>query len=129
MADYFLTLSALSRSAFAIAIPSKLQIEQLFVFLGAKQLVLNNISYLISEESMLFDAVNLARAVVCAFLRMLCLCYCHLVLNEVPAESIHFFSLTLRFETQHHGGGGIQSQSKTEYNGVQWGCRLDLRIN
>ena len=51
VANSFLTLSALSRSTSAIAILSKLHIEQLSVFLGAKQLVLNNISHLISEIS------------------------------------------------------------------------------
>ena len=84
----------MSRSASAIAILSKLQMEQLFVFLGARQLVLNNISHLISEKSMLFIAVNLARAVDCVFLRMLCLCCCHLVLKEVPVEPMYSFSLT-----------------------------------
>ena len=94
VANSFLTLSALSRSASAIAILSKLQMEQLFVFLGVRQLVLNSISHLISEKLMLFVAVNLARAMDCLFLRMLCLCCCHFVLKIVPVEPIYSFSLT-----------------------------------
>ena len=64
-ANYFLTLSASSRSASAMAILSKQQVRQLSVSLETKQLVLNNTCHLISVNSMLFDVVNLARAVVC----------------------------------------------------------------
>ena len=68
------------------------------MFLGARQLVLNNISHLISEKLMLFVAVNLVRAVVCFLLRMLCLCRCYIVLKEGPMEPMYSFSLTFVFD-------------------------------
>ena len=95
----FVALNALSRSASAIAILSKLQMEQFSVLLETKQLVLNNIFLLILVILMLFDVVNLARAVVCTFLRILCLCCCHLILKEVPVELIYFLSLYFALHT------------------------------
>ena len=73
--------------------------EQLSVFLGSKELVLNNNCYLNSVNSMLFDVVNLAKYNVCIFLKILCLCCCHLVLKEVPVDPKYFLSLTFAFYT------------------------------
>ena len=88
-----------SLSASAMAILSRLKIEQLSIFLGTELLILNNICHSISDNSILFEVVNLARAVDCNFLRMLCLCCCHLVLKEVLVESIYSLSLTFTLYT------------------------------
>ena len=90
----FLTLSALSLSASAMAILSRLHIVQFSVFLGTKQLIINNICHLILENSMLLDVVNLVKAFDCNFLIMLCLFCCHLFLNEFPVEPMYSLSLT-----------------------------------
>ena len=95
VASSFLILSALSRSASAIAILSLLEMEQLSVFLGTKQLVLNNIAIWFRWIWL----INLARAVVCTYLRILCLCCCHLILKEVPVKLIYFLSLTFALYT------------------------------
>ena len=71
LGEIFFTLNPLSLLALEMAICSTLQIEQLSVFFGTEQLILNSIFHLISENSLLFDMLNLARAVVSNFLRML----------------------------------------------------------
>ena len=91
-----------------MAILSRLQVEQLSVFLDTEQLILNNICHSISENSILFDVVNLVRAVVCSFLRMLYLCCCHLVLKEVPVEQI--YSLTFDFFTPFKRHSSLNGQ-------------------
>ena len=48
---------------------------------------------------MLLDVVNLAKAVDCNFLIMLCLCCCHLFLNEFPVEPMYSLSLTFALYT------------------------------
>ena len=57
-------LSSLSLSTLAMAIRSRLQMDQLSVFLRTEQLVLSSICHLILENLMFFDVVNLTRAVV-----------------------------------------------------------------
>ena len=48
---------------------------------------------------MLFDMVNLARAVVCKFLRMLYLYCCHPVLKETPVKPMYSISPTVALYT------------------------------
>ena len=78
-----------------MAILSKLHKEQLSVFLRTEQLILYNICHSILENSILFDVVNLARAVDCNFWRRLC----NLVLNEFPVGPIYFLSLNFALYT------------------------------
>ena len=67
MVSSFLILNTLTLSASAMAILSRFQIKQLRVFLSTEQFILNSICYLMSENSILFDILNICRAVACSF--------------------------------------------------------------
>ena len=73
--------------------------KQLSAFLGTEKLILYSICHLVSDNLMLFDIANLARAVACVFLKMLYLCYCHLVLKETSFEPIYSLRLTVALVT------------------------------
>ena len=95
--QFFSCIMCLTLFASAIAILSRLQIEQLSAFLGTEQLIKNSICHLISDNSILFEVK--ASAVACNFLRMLYLCCCHLVFKETSVEPMYLLSLTVALYT------------------------------